>query len=925
MNRLICAGFWPGLTKSFWAFAALVLGLAMAAAPASAQTLRSGFSYGGGSQNSTTTISPSATVAYVGTNFNFEATLTQASSCPCGALFIYGRPAATGTPVTLITSTAANNFVGTPAAGNWTPAVAGTYEVWAEFHPSGVNRPSESGLVTITVLAAAPGTLAVLPATLPTPVINTAYSTTVSAAGGTGPYTFSVSAGALPSGLTLDGNTGVISGTPTVSGPFSFTVEATDSLSATGSTAYTWTIAAPPVTVVVSPGSLPAGTVTVPYSQTITASGGTGPYSFAVTAGALPGGLLLDSVTGLLSGTPTASGSFNFTVTATDDNGVTGSQAYSVMIDVAPVVVAPSSLPAGTNGTAYSQTVSATGGTGAGFTYVVTAGALPAGLGLDSGTGAIAGTPSAAGSFNFTITATDNGSNAGNRAYALTINPGVVLTVNPASLTAGTNGTAYSQTISAAGGTGTGYTFAVTVGSLPGGLTLASNGTLSGTPNAAGSSTFTVTATDSAGNTGLRVYTLVINPGAVLAITPATLPTGRHHIAYSRTLSATGGTGTGYTYSVTVGALPAGLTLSSTGALSGTPSVYGTFNFTVRVQDSAGNFGTRAYILVIEARPNPALDPEVRQLIGAQFNMSQRFAETQISNIARHLEGLGGGCEREHEDTTACRNRGLDFWMAASSDGSRRFGQDNATRSATLGFDYWLSPRFVVGLAGGVADNDQSIGTLGSRLNGDSQTVSLYASLAPVDGVNFSALYGRGTQSASLERRVTADGSMAAGDRDGDFEFGSLGANMDHAVGGASILPYARFDYVKVNLDAYVEQGPSSPYLLRYEASTREITSFVAGVKIIMPASSIGRPFFRVETRNRDVGSYDQVLSYADYSPDLYRVRDGGNSDQVWSGGLGTEVRLGRGAMRIEAGFSDISSDSFEGLGVRVEYRVGGF
>ncbi|NCT70124.1 MAG: hypothetical protein GXC75_04215 [Xanthomonadaceae bacterium] len=123
-----------------------------------------------------------------------------------------------------------------------------------------------------------------------------------------------------------------------------------------GTAAATGTIvnddAAPTITV--SPGTLPAGTVGSAYSQAITASGGTGPYIFAVTTGALPAGLTLAS-NGTLSGTPTAGGSFNFTVSATDANGFTGSQAYALTVNGPTITVSPGTLPAGTVGSAYSQ------------------------------------------------------------------------------------------------------------------------------------------------------------------------------------------------------------------------------------------------------------------------------------------------------------------------------------------------------------------------------------------------------------------------------------------------------------------------------------------------------------------------------------------------------------------------------------------
>jgi len=124
-----------------------------------------------------------------------------------------------------------------------------------------------------------------------------------------------------------------------------------------------------------SPTTLSAATVAAAYSQTITASGGTSPYSYAVTAGALPAGMTLSSA-GALSGTPTAGGSFNFTITATDSTGgtpLTGSQAYTLTVNAPTILVSPISLQDGTLSVAYSQVITASGGT-APYTYAITGG-----------------------------------------------------------------------------------------------------------------------------------------------------------------------------------------------------------------------------------------------------------------------------------------------------------------------------------------------------------------------------------------------------------------------------------------------------------------------------------------------------------------------------------------------------------------------
>ena len=388
---------------------------------------------------------------------------------------------------------------------------------------------------------------------LPNGTVGTAYSRTITATGGAAPYTYSVSAGALPAGLTLNASTGVLAGTPTAAATSSFTLQATASNGAIGTRAYSVTINP---AIVVNPATLPGGTLGTAYSQTVSATGGTGTYTFSRSAGTLPAGVTLNATTGVLSGTPTATGTRSFTIRATDGNGAIGSRAYSVTIGAA-IVVNPATLPGGSVGSAYSRTISATGGTGT-KTFSVSAGTLPAGLSLNATTGVISGTPTSAGSSSFTIQATDSIGAIGTRAYAVTINAAISL--SPTTLPNGTSGTPYSRTISATGGTGT-FTYSVSAGSLGGGLTLnATTGVISGTPTTVGARSFTIRATDGNGTFGSQAYSITIN--AAITVSPTTLANGTVGTAYSRTVSATGGTGS-YTYSVSAGTLPAGLTLNA--------------------------------------------------------------------------------------------------------------------------------------------------------------------------------------------------------------------------------------------------------------------------------------------------------------------------------------------------------------------------
>ena len=161
-------------------------------------------------------------------------------------------------------------------------------------------------------------------------------------------------------------------------------------------------------------------------------------------------------------------------------------------------------------------------------------GALPAGLTLEADTGLLAGTPSARGSFGFTVQVTDSGSHTASQAYVVDI-LGHSLTLDPASLPAGTNGTPYpAQTLVASGGLAP-YAYAVTAGTVPPGLVLGSDGVLSGTPTSAGTFGFSVTSTDLDGDTVTRAYTVTINAGQVLTVLPTALPAGYWQTPYSAT------------------------------------------------------------------------------------------------------------------------------------------------------------------------------------------------------------------------------------------------------------------------------------------------------------------------------------------------------------------------------------------------------
>jgi len=174
----------------------------------------------------------------------------------------------------------------------------------------------------------------------------------------------------------------------------------------------------------ISTTSVPGGTATSSYGQTLAATGGTSPYAWGTSGGSLPPGLSLSSA-GALSGTPSTAGTYPFSVMVTDHANGTATQNYSLTVGSAPsggpspITITPTSLPAGTPGTAYSQTLTATGGTAPYSWSTGTSGTLPSGFMLAS-TGALSGTPTA-GTYSFSIQATDSASNTATQNYTLTI------------------------------------------------------------------------------------------------------------------------------------------------------------------------------------------------------------------------------------------------------------------------------------------------------------------------------------------------------------------------------------------------------------------------------------------------------------------------------------------------------------------------
>ena len=312
--------------------------------------------------------------------------------------------------------------------------------------------------------------LSVTTAALPDGEVNTAYSAMLAAAGGTVPYSWSLTSGTLPAGLALNTATGQISGTPTTSANAALTVSVKDSATPAQSSTANLSLTVAAFGLKITTNFLPDGQVGAAYSATLSAAGGTLPYTWSLTSGTLPAGLQLNAATGVISGVPTASSNATaLKFSLTDSSSPAGSATVSVTLTIAvvPLVITTTALPDGQTGMAYSTTLTSSGGTGA-ISWTRTAGTLPAGLQLNASTGLISGTPTAAVSqAPLTFAATDSGSppQTQSAALSLTINPtGITVDVTPRSagltvtqtltLSATTNdASGVSWSVSPAGGT----------------------------------------------------------------------------------------------------------------------------------------------------------------------------------------------------------------------------------------------------------------------------------------------------------------------------------------------------------------------------------------------------------------------------------------------------------------------------------------
>ena len=416
--------------------------------------------------------------------------------------------AVTGTTNTAVTwsvngATGGNSTVGTVSnTGLYVGPASVSSPLSVTVTATSVQDPTQSATANVTVTP--PVTVTVSPGTVSLGVGQTQqFSATV--AGSLNPsvsWSLSPAVGTISSG-------GLYTAPATLGSPQTITVTATSTADATNKATATVTIA-PPVTVSLTPT---AATMLPAQAQTFTPTVG-GTTNTGVTWSIAPATGVISS-DGLYTAPSTISATSSVTVAATSVADATKSASAAIAL-IPPVQITTSSLPAGTAGTAYNATVSATGGVTP-YAWSVPSNQLPPGTSLGTSTGAISGTPTTAGPYNnITMKVTDAAGYQATAALAIVIAaaactgcPGLGVTTT--TLPPGTVGSAYSATLAGIGGTSP-YTWSISAGQLPPGLTLGSaTGAISGNPSSTGSYNFTAMVTDSSSTQKTASQPLVIN------------------------------------------------------------------------------------------------------------------------------------------------------------------------------------------------------------------------------------------------------------------------------------------------------------------------------------------------------------------------------------------------------------------------------
>lgn len=476
--------------------------------------------------------------------------------------------------------------------------------------------------VTLNVELRGAGLLSIDTASLPVARLGEPYKASLAGSGGTPPYRWTISSGALPSGLTLDPVEGVIAGTPQQGGFSQFVVTLSDGAKNSGQRPLLLSVAfKEPLRIVNNGIDLPIAQRGKPYSHSLTVSGGAQPVTWRLRKGyLLPPGINFDLLTGLFSGAAERTGKYPMIYEAIDQLGTMAERELIITV-VEPLTLKLTSPVGGAAGSDFRAELQLENGSPP-ITWRLTGGSLPPGLTLDPATGIISGRPVSPGLYRFEIQVSESSGLSEAVWLELRITEPLVLELRIPD--AASQGVPFDGAFTVTNAANP-VVWTIGGGALPDGLSLdPSTGALRGTPKTPGAYTFLIQVTDAKGNRVSRSVTITVSSS--LRLLTGAMPAGSRGVAYFFELQAEAGKPP-YKWSITAGALPQGLALNpSSGAVGGTPLREETASFTVAVEDSLGQQASRSLTLAVtlplEITTASLSDARVGQSYGALMEAS---------------------------------------------------------------------------------------------------------------------------------------------------------------------------------------------------------------------------------------------------------------------------------------------------------------
>ncbi len=587
------------------------------------------------------------------------------------------------------------------------------------------------------------------------------------------------SATALPTGMSINTSTGAITGSPTASGTYSTTVTVTDDGTGTlsDSESFTWTISANADPVMSAIGAQ-TGTIGTAVSISPTASDADSD-SVTWSATGLPAGLSISSSTGTITGTPTTNNAYSTTVTINDGFGGSDSEGFTFTIANTAPVLAMIGDQSSSVGTAANVTPSASDANGDTIGWSATG--LPTGLSIDSGTGAITGTPSAAGSYSTVVSISDGNSGADSESLTWTVvvgNAPPVLT--PIEERSATVGIAVSFTPEASDANGDSISYAAT--GLPSGLSInASNGAITGTPTALGIYEVTITVTDPDSASDTQSFDWAISEAAAaLESDDESAPSDPSADAQIVTMIDTS---TREMFDITRQSLIPSIRMATQIGLS----------------------------RLVELRDNPANSLSNR----SSHNIRLAFNDDGLQQV---VDGGFGALANDYFNTMT--QRALPEGMAVWSRGQWLNGNletasndmkvDVHGRNLTLGIDYRLNSEITMGGFYQMAESETETASQNAQTELQTGLFMAYMSIVPRQDIYLQGGLGIGALDFDIER--TVNGDLYRGNRDGD--------KMHWLLSASQIFEFPDFEmtlaldaaYQSISLDGYRETGGSASY-----------------------------------------------------------------------------------------------------------------